>query len=159
MSIFSCTTTKLNGNDILSKDSTVKIENTTGINSKNQINELKLYLSSALYTKKYMYKRFGHWDEVIVDKTNNKNYLIWNNCKLFEDRNELFNVAASGIENRQEMYSSVIIFNSKQDDLFTDASPLRDTLVSLFYYGTQKTKLSKDRFYRDYWKMRKQLQK
>ncbi len=154
----SCATIKQNGKELLQNNENIEIAKVLTINNNDSLffNELRLHLSSALYTKKYMFKRFGHWDKVV--KTNNsQNYLIWENCQLFDEKVESFTVAASGVESRKEMYSSVIVLNKDNIDLLAENSKLKDTLVSMFYYGTKKTSLSKDSFYRKYWEMRDQI--
>ena len=151
----SCATFKKNGRELLQNNKNIEIAKVLTINNNDSLyfNELRLHLSSALYTKKYMFKKFGHWHKV-VKINDSKNYLIWENCKLFNDKLELYTVAASGLESRKEMYSSVIIQNKNYVDLLSENSKLKDTLVSMFYYGTKKTILSKDKFYRKYWKIR-----
>ena len=153
--ILSCASIKPSGKELLQHNKDVEIAKFLTINNNDSlyVNELRLYLSSALYTQKYMFKKFGHWDEVV--KINDyQEYLIWENCKLFDGKAEFYTVAASGVENMKEMYSSVIILNKEDIDLLAENSQLKDTLVSMFYYGTKKTTLSKDKFYRKYWEMR-----
>ncbi len=155
--IISCATLKQSGKELLINNEDIEIVKVLTINNNDSlhINELRLHLSSALYTKKFMFKKFGIWDEVI--KINeHKNYLIWNKCKLFDEKDEFYNVAASGVESRNEMYSSVIIINENNIDLLAENSKLKDTLISMFHYGIKKTSLSKDKFYNEYWKMRNQ---
>ena len=151
----SCAAIKQNGKELLQNNKDIEIAKVLTINNNDSLyfNELRLHLSSALYTKKYMFKKFGHWDKVV--KINDyQNYLIWENCKLFDEKVEFYTVAASGVESRKEMYSSVIVQNKYNIDLLAENSKLKDTLVSMFYYGTKKTTLSKDKFYRKYWEMR-----
>lgn len=153
--VLSCATLKKNGRELLQNNKDIEIAKVLTINNNDSLyfNELRLHLSSALYTKKYMFKKFGHWDKVV--KINDyQNYLIWENCKLFDDKLEMYTVAASGLESRKKMYSSVIIQNKNYVDLLDENSKLKDTLISIFYYGTKKTTLRKDKFYRKYWEMR-----
>jgi len=153
--ILSCASIKPSGKELLQNNKDVQIAKFLTIvnNDSLYINELRLYLPSALGTQKYMFKKFGHWDKVIRI-SDYQEYLIWENCKLFDGKVEFYTVAASGIENIEEMYSSVIIQNKENIDLLSENSQLKDTLVSMFYYGTKKTTLSKDKFYKKYWKMR-----
>jgi hypothetical protein len=151
----SCVATKQNGKELLQSNKDIEIAKVLTINNKDTLyfNELRLHLSSALYTKKYMFTKFGHWDDAI--KINNyENYLIWKNCKLFEGNEDLYTVAASGVENRREMYSSIIVQNKNNIDVLAENSELRDTLVSMFYYGTKKVTFNNDKFKKEYLKMR-----
>jgi hypothetical protein len=157
--ILSCATLKQSGKELLKNNKNIEIAKVLTLNNNDSLyfNELRLHLSSALYTKKYMFKKFGHWDEAI--KINEyENYLVWKKCRLFEGKEEFYTVAASGVESRKEMYSSVIVQNKDNIDLLAENSKLKDTLISMFYYGTKKTTLSKDKFYNEYWKMRKSIE-
>lgn len=150
-----CSTIKQNGKELLQKNKDIEIAKVLTINNNDSLyfNELRLHLSTALHTKKYMFKKFGHWDKV-VKINDDQYYLIWENCQLFDEKVEFYTVAASGVENGSEMYSSVIVENKDNIDLLAKNSKLKDTLVSLFYYGTKKIKFSKDKFYMKYWEMR-----
>ncbi|QNM86202.1 hypothetical protein H9W90_03520 [Polaribacter pectinis] len=157
--ILSCSSLKQNGGELLKNNKNIEIAKILILKDNDSLyfNELRLHLSSALHTKKYMFKKFGQWDEAI--KINEfKNYLIWKKCRLFEDKEEFYTVTASGVENRKEMYSSIVIQNKDNNDLFSENSKLKDTLISMFYYGTKKTNLSSDKFYNEYLKMRKSIE-
>ncbi|NJX16191.1 hypothetical protein [Tamlana crocina] len=155
--VSSCFTLKQNGEELLQNNKDLEIAEILTINNNDSLyfNELRILLPSALYTQKYMFKKFGHWDKVL--KINDyENYLIWKNCKLFDEKSESYTVAASGSESKQT-YSCVIVINKDNTDLLAENSKLRDALVSMFYYGTKRTSLSKDKFYRKYWKMRNSI--
>lgn len=153
--VISCSATKQSGKVLLENNKNIEIDSVLTVNNNDSLyfNQLRLHLSSALYLQKYMFKKFGDWDEAIV-VSDYKNYLVWKNCKLFDEKDELYTVAASGIETSKEMYTSVIVQSQDNIDLLAKNSKLRDSLVSLFYYGAKKTRLSKDKFYRKYWEMR-----
>lgn len=159
--IIACGTSKRSGAYLLSNNKNVEIEKVLCINEGDSIylNELKLHSSNSFYTGKYMYKKFGHWNRAIKPNEGRSYYLVWENCKLFKDKDELFNVAASGIESMGETYSSVIVYNNKNFDLLSEKSSLRDTLVRVFYYGAKKTNLGYGPFFRDYATMRETIDK
>ena len=76
--------------DIIKTPLTVK-------NNTINLNELRFNaVLSAMYTKKVMYDKFGKWAKEI--RPNNKTHpiLLWENVKLFENENKLFNVYANG---------------------------------------------------------------
>ena len=157
--IVGCATSRQTGKELLANNKNIEIAQVLTISDNDSLyfNELRLHLSSALYTQKFMFKKFGHWDEV-VPVTGNKHYLIWKKCKLFEGKDEFYTVAASGVENRNEMYASVIIQDKDNVDLLAENSKLKDTLVSMFHYGTKNITFSKDEFYNAYHKMREQIE-
>lgn len=153
--IFSCSSVRKSGETLLKNNKNIEIVKVLTINDNDSLffNELRLHLSSALYTHKFMFNKFGHWDKAV--KINEyENYLIWNKCKLFEGKDEFYTIATSGVENRNEIYSSVIVQNKDNTDLLAENSKLKDTLISMFHYEIKNTTLSKDKFYFEYWKMR-----
>ncbi|NQW35405.1 MAG: hypothetical protein HQ471_00220 [Flavobacteriales bacterium] len=155
LSIIGCVSLEQNRSKLSKNYTNTKIVKILFSNISDSIyyNELRFHLSSAFYTEKYLYDRFGHWDKV-AKKGKYNHYLIWENCKLFEGNDNLFDVAASGLESREEMYSAVMIWDKDNKDVLSEKSSLKDTLVSMFYYGTKKTKLNKDKFFLDFWIMR-----
>ena len=115
------------------------------------LNELKFNATySATYTQKVMFDKFGKWTKEI--RPNNEKYpiLVWDKIKLFEDDNQLFTVFANGDENWNEIYSSVLVFNSDQKDCLSEESIYRQKIITFFSHGIQKLK-SDDYFYNLYY--------
>lgn len=110
------------------------------------VNELKFYgVFSASYVKQFMFEKFGIWDKIV--QTDLRNFvLIWENKHLFHDNNEVYSVVASGTESREEIYASVMVFDSKNRDCLSKNYLMRDSLVDLFSNGI-KNLSSKDDFY------------
>ncbi len=113
--------------------------NELGISPKYTSNDLQIFL----------FKNYGKWDNVIeVDRKTPM--LVWKNIKLFETRDELFTVLASGEDKKFEtikingdqkyhrkFYCSAIVFNSKGADCFRPTSDLKDDLAEYFIKGLE----------------------
>ena len=104
-----------------------------------------------------MFEKYGHWNKVIKG-TGYDHYLVWQKCRLFEEKDDLYTVATSGVETRKELYSSVIVLNKDNIDLLKKGSKLRYTLVKMFYYGTKNSTLSDDKFFHEFWNRLKENQ-
>ena len=126
------------------------IENDTII-----FNELKFNgVISAMYTQKLMYDKFGEWDEIIKPKSLNNLIFVCENVKLFENSEQLYTVAADGTESWKEMYASVIVLNSTNQDCLSEDSIIKDSLISYFSNGIKNLNSSKkfNRLYRKYYR-------
>ncbi|MDH7446348.1 hypothetical protein [Aquimarina sp. 2201CG14-23] len=116
-------------------------------------NELRFQsVYSAFYTKRTMYDKFGKWDKEVRLKNEIHPILVWEKRSLFDSNNELYTIAANGKESREEIYASVIIFDSKNQDCLTKNSKIRDSLIQYFSNGIKKLKNQK-KFYKVYWEM------
>ena len=116
------------------------------------LNELKFNaVFSAMYTKKVMYDKFGKWTKEI--RPNNKPHpiLLWENVKLFEDENKLFSVYASGDENWNEIYASVLVYDDQKNDCLKENNLLKEKVVNYFSNGIQNLNNNQE-FYDIYWK-------
>lgn len=88
--------------------------------------------ASAMYTKKILFDKFGKWTTAVPAGDNRNYILIWGNIKLFDDKEELFTVAAHGIESREEIFSSVMVFDSKNNDCLTENNEYKSEIITLF---------------------------
>src|SRR5690606_2652463 len=105
----------------------------------------------AMYTKKVMYDKFGKWTKEIRPNNERHPILLWENVKLFEDENKLFNVYANGDENWNEMYASVLIYDDQNNDCLQENNLLKEKIVNYFSKGIQNLNNKKE-FYDIYWK-------
>lgn len=117
------------------------------------LNELKFNaVLSAMYTQKMMYDKFGKWHAEVVPKKHGQLILTWQNIQLFENDSELYTVVAYGIEDRKEIYASVIVFDSKNNDCLSTDSDKMDLITDYFSKGIQKLNSSEE-FYHLYHKI------
>lgn len=105
---------------------------------------------SALYTKKFMFDKFGMWDKEIRLTEKNNLILFWEKRKLFDDDNSLYNVFVYGEEGHDEIYAAVLVLNEKNEDCLHEESPYKEKVIKYFSEGIQQ--LSDDKtFYNIYW--------
>ena len=106
-------------------------------------------VASAMYTKKILFDKFGKWKTAIPAGDNRNFILIWENIKLFDDKEELFTVMADGIESWEEMFASVMVFDSKNNDCLSENNEYKNEIITLFSDSIQN--LNKDNtFYKIY---------
>jgi len=119
------------------------------------INELRFHrVSNAFYTQKVMYDTFGHWDKEVRPNNEKHTILVWEKRQLFGNKNELYSVAADGIEITTVMYASVLVFDAQNKDCFSEQSKVKDSLIRYFSNGIKN--ISTDRkFYTAYRNMMK----
>ncbi|WP_046756901.1 hypothetical protein [Kordia jejudonensis] len=148
--------TKASCEKILRNDySQILIDNFPSVVNKDTlfINEVKYRcVHSAAYTKKVMFDRFGMWDKgIVTHKYSRHPNLVWQNVKLLPDIDKKFTVITRGVESRQTIYASVMIFDENGNDMLAPNSVLRYRLVGLF--GLFIRENTRDRaFYDIYWK-------
>ena len=106
-------------------------------------------VASAMYTQKIMFDKFGKWTTAVPAGDNRNFILIWENVKLFDDKDELFSIAAHGIESWEEMFASVMVFDSKNNDCLSNNSIYLNEIITFFSNNIQN--LNKDHtFYKIY---------
>lgn len=88
-------------------------------------------VASAMYTQKIMFDKFGKWTTAVPSK-NNGFILIWENIKLFDDKEELFTIMASGRESLEEMFAAVSVFDSKNNDCLSEKSEFKKEIIDYF---------------------------
>lgn len=120
-------------------------------NDSTYINELRFNaVFSAMYTKKLMYDKYGKWDKEIWPEKERHPILVWENIQLFDSEKELFSIAANGTESWEEMYASVIVFDSQDNDCFKENSKHKESLLTFFDLGIRSVNSDKE-FYNIYW--------
>ncbi|CAM3663901.1 hypothetical protein FLGE108171_09315 [Flavobacterium gelidilacus] len=119
------------------------------------LNELRFNaVYSAMYSQKLMYDKYGKWDnEVWVDNDTDL-LLIWHNIKLLDSNDELFSVVTGGVESREEIFATVIVFDSDNQDCLTDTSEYKKILMDFFSTEIKNLSSKKD-FYDQYFKTAK----
>jgi len=106
-------------------------------------------VASAMYTQKIMFDKFGKWTTAVPSGNNNGFILIWENIKLFDDKEELFTIMASGTESWEEMLASVMAFDSKNNDCLTEKSEFKKEIID--YFSNAIIHLNNDKiFYEKY---------
>ncbi|WP_298518746.1 hypothetical protein [uncultured Kordia sp.] len=117
-----------------------------------EINEVKYEcVSTAFYTKKVLYDRFGNWSKEIYRNASQRlPELVWMNVKLFEDDDKKFTIVARGLESRKTIYASIMVFDENNYDMLDEKSPYRDKVVALFSDFIRNDTDSK-KFYKAYW--------
>lgn len=102
-------------------------------NDSTYMNELRFNaVSSASYTQKLMYDKFGIWDIEVWHEETKRFIFVWESRKLLDNQNELFTVAATGIESWENMFASVNITDSNHQDCLSENAVYKDALVSFF---------------------------
>lgn len=131
------------------------IEKIVTINDKDTtiINELRLHrIKSALDTKRLLFKKFGKWHQEIRTDHEIHPMLLWKDVKLFNELDKSYTIVAYGVESVLETYSSVIIFDSKNNDLLDSSNKNRNLYVDYFFKEIN-TGLNNKEFNDSYWEM------
>lgn len=97
-----------------------------------------------------MYDKYGKWDKEIWPEKERHPILVWENIQLFDSEKELFSIAANGTESWEEMYASVIVFDSQDNDCFKENSKHKEFLLTFFDLGIRSVNSDKE-FYNIYW--------
>lgn len=106
-------------------------------------------VGSAMYTQKIMFDKFGKWTTAVPSGNNNGFILIWENIKLFNDKEELFTIMASGTESLEEMFAAVLVFDSKNNNCLSEKSEFKKEIID--YFSNAIIHLNKDKtFYEKY---------
>lgn len=106
---------------------------------------------TSLITKKMMFDWFGKWDKVAYTK-NNDIILIWTNRKIINEANETFMIITSSKENEDEMYGTIQILSSNNQDALAENSPYREYLTE-FLKTISKQENKNKKFYKEYLKV------
>jgi len=154
-SLISCSSTKVNNNEIIVKTNfnDLKIAKTSRVINSDTINfnELRFHnIDSALDTMKSMFLDFGSWN----NKANglhqeNIHRKVWENIKLFEN-DERFTIIADGTETVNEYYACLIVFDSQGKDCFDKNHPLKNKIINYFHERMKENRKKKI----NYWDLR-----
>ena len=111
------------------------------------------YVFTEFLLKKIMFDKFGKWDESRYKENERHPVLVWNQVKLFPNRDNLYMVAATGGgEAEQKIYSSVMIFDQQGNDLLAINPELRNDVTEYFTELIHQNDNNKKEFYSVYWK-------
>jgi hypothetical protein len=103
-------------------------------------------VSNVNYLSKAMFDTFGKWDKTISPDSG-QTTLVWERVQLFGDEKTSFQVATSGVELKTKVFASVSVFNQNGEDLLSDASPLKEQLITYFGNLIKNNDDSKKEFY------------
>ena len=131
----------------------------TGIMSTNAQEKNEKYFTeyrvesfqTSLVAKKMMYDWFGKWDNVLYTQ-DNKALLVWTNRKIINETPETFNIIASSIENEDEMFGTIQILTSQNEDALAKESPYREYLNE-FVKTLSKQENKSKKFFKEYLKV------
>ncbi len=129
------------------KDFTLKSLLTIENNDSTYITELRFNgVDSAMYTQKLMYDRFGKWTKEIKQVNYKYPTLLWENVKLYDNENNYYTVAANGIESYENMFASVMVYDSQNNDCLSPNSPEKQSMINYFSDGIKNLSNS-EKFY------------
>lgn len=118
-----------------------------------KFNELKF---SGLYDRHYiqkgMHDKFGKWSKHSYSKQKDT-LLIWNDVKLFENKNDLYKVAIKASRTGSNTYSSVFVFDKYNNDQLSIGSAIKKDLIKIFSGYIRKNDNNKVEFYIDFLEM------
>lgn len=105
---------------------------------------------SAFYTHKVMFDKFGKWDKAIYPSNSGSPILLWEKVDLLSTGKK-YNIYTGGEENRSEIYSSVMIFDEKDQDVFAEDSEEKRELAEYFSDLMRNKDLDNKDFHEIYW--------
>lgn len=124
-------------------------------NNSNYANELVFHATySSFYTRNIMYNNFGNWDKNLFSSNKKTPFLIWEKVKLLPTKNETFYVVAGGRESessKNNIYSSIVVLDSKGNDCLTDKNPQLKKEILLFFTNEIKNLNTDTEFYSKFW--------
>ena len=83
---------------------------------------------SSTLSSRAMFDNYGFWNNEVSDDNINKRILIWNKVDLLKN-GQYFNVATTGLENKEIQYASFIITDTLNNDVLASQSKLKDDLI------------------------------
>ena len=108
-------------------------------------------VESAMYTQKLMFDKFGAWNKEIKQPNYKNPTLIWENIKIFANKDKYYTVAANGVESNEAIYASVMVYNSENNDCLSADNPEKELLIK--YFSNEIKKLNNnENFYQLYHK-------
>lgn len=155
LSLFSCSSSKVNTNELVVKTNFkgVEIAKTTKVINSDTVtfNELRFHnIDSASDTMKSMFLDYGTWysrsDGLHQENMTRK---AWENIKLFET-DERFTIVADGTESINGYFACLTVFDSQGKDCFDENHPLKNRLIK-FFNNRMNANRKKDM---NYWKLR-----
>ncbi len=98
-----------------------------------------------------MFDWYGKWDKVLYTQ-DNKALLVWTHRKIINEAPEVFNIIASSVEKGDEMFGTIQILTSQNEDALAENSPYREYLNEFIKTISKQDNKSK-RFFREYIKV------
>lgn len=83
---------------------------------------------SSVLSSRAMFDNYGLWNNVVSDENSNKRILIWNKIDILKN-GHYFNIATTGLENKEIQYTSFIITDTLNLDVLVGKSKLKDDLI------------------------------
>lgn len=115
-------------------------------------NEMRFYcVGGSMRTKQIMFDNHSRWDKAVYPEGSHSPMLIWENVDLLKNGNE-YDVFVDGIESNKVSYSSIMVFDSKNQDVLSAKSIELDTL-SKYFMALVKAAIDTSGYYEQYWKM------
>lgn len=108
------------------------------------VNKLRFYKhgNSSMLTMKLMYDNYGMWNK------KKHGWLIWEDLKLFDDRDITYTVIALGDEIWRDYDTSLFAVDSNGKDCFKNGYPDKKRIIDLFVGKVTRAYLRRDsRFY------------
>ncbi len=114
-------------------------------------NEMRFHcVNDEMDIKRVMFDTYGRWNKVRYPDDSKYPILIWEDVELLANDIE-YDVFADGIESEGISYSSVMVFDEQNLDVFSQESVV-DSLSKHFMVLVKKKKGASS-FYEQYWKM------
>lgn len=104
---------------------------------------------SSLKLKHLLFKKFGRWDEIILNQATTP-LLVWKSTKLSQNDPALYTLVASGSETRDEVYTSIMVFEGNSDVL-NDNHPRKDEVIAFFDQLLHQKSKPSPSFDKAYW--------
>ena len=108
-------------------------------------------IQSLTQSTKVMYDNFGIWDTVLYPKDETRPLFLWETVELFPKDTSEFNVFTEGTEDYQTIYTSVMVTNTKDQDLLSDSSSYKEKPIKYFGDLIKSNDSGKRDFYEKYW--------
>ena len=97
--------------------------------SETTYNEVRFYdVYNALSLQKIFQKKYGDYDFEVKD--DHLPMKVWKDIEIFPGA--FYTIATDGMENKNEIYTSVSVFNSNGKDCLNDMHPDKKLLIKFF---------------------------
>jgi hypothetical protein len=99
-----------------------------------------------------MYDLYGKWNKEIYPSNRKHPILMWEKIDLFSNGKE-YTILTNGLEERKQIYASVMVFDDTETDLLSETSAEREAITNLFTDFFENKNNKKKDFYEVYWNM------
>ncbi|WP_196895988.1 hypothetical protein [Aureivirga marina] len=87
-------------------------------------------VEKVIFSKKGVFDKFGKWDKDFY--LNNTSVYLWDNVKLFPNSDEIFSILAFGTDSPNFYTSSIIIFDSKGQDVIKTHPKWKNKIIDFY---------------------------